>query len=61
VLDVLAREQAELAARGIPEAIVSVGARLPHADLLDTFGDPATLYGAVGHQAQVVVLYRRAS
>ena len=60
LMDAMAREQAELAATGIPERIVAVGALLPDADLLDPFGAPATLYGTVGDQPAVVVLYRGA-
>ena len=58
LMDAMAREQAELAAAGIPERIVAVGALLPDADLLDPFGAPATLHDRVGDQAAVVVLYR---
>jgi peroxiredoxin len=60
VMDVMAREQAELAAAGIPEGIIAVGALLPDADLLDPFGAPTTLYSAIGDQVAVVVLYRGA-
>ena len=52
-----AREQAELAAGGIPEGIIAAGAVLPDADLLDPFGTPATLHDVIGDQP-AVVLYR---
>jgi hypothetical protein len=58
VMDAFAGEQAELAARGIPEGIIAAGAMLPDADLLDPFGAPASLHGAVRNQPAVVVLYR---
>ena len=54
------REQAELAAAGIPDGVIAVGALLPDADLLDPFGAPATLHDAIGDQPAVVVLYRGA-
>jgi peroxiredoxin len=60
VMGVFAREQAELAAGGIPEAVIAAGAVLPDADLLDRFGAPATLHHAIGDQPAVVVLYRGA-
>jgi peroxiredoxin len=60
VMDAFAGEQAELAARAIPKGIIAAGAMLSDADLLDPFGSPASLYGAVGNQPAVVVLYRGA-
>ncbi len=55
-----AGEQAELAARGIPDGVIAAGALLPDADLLDPFGAPATLHDAIGDRSAVVVLYRGA-
>ena len=60
VMGAFAREQAELAADGIPEAVIAVGAVLSDADLLDRFGAPATLHDAIGDRPAVVVLYRGA-
>jgi len=57
VMGAFAREQAELAAGGIPEGIIAAGAVLPDADLLDPFGTPATLHDVIGDQP-AMVLYR---
>jgi peroxiredoxin len=55
-----AREQAELAAGGIPAGVIAVGALLPDADLLDPHDAPTTLHDAIRDQPAVVVLYRGA-
>ena len=60
VMGAFAREQAELATGGIPQAVIAAGAVLPDADLLDRFGAPATLHDAIGVRPAVVVLYRGA-
>jgi hypothetical protein len=60
VMGVFAREQAELASRGAPEGVLSAGATLPDADLLDAHGTATTLYHALGDQVAVVVFYRGA-
>jgi hypothetical protein len=41
-MGVFAREQAELAAGGIPDGVIAAGALLPDADLLDPLGAPVT-------------------
>ncbi len=56
-MGVFAREQAELAAGGIPDGVIASGALLPDADLLDPLGAPVTLHDAIGDQRAVVVLY----
>jgi peroxiredoxin len=54
------REQAELAASGVPEGVIEVGATLPDAKLIDPHGATTTLYKALGDQAAVLVFYRGA-
>lgn len=58
--DAFTREQAELAAAGLPDGITSVGAVLADADLLDLHGTATTLYAATGDTTSVVVFYRGA-
>ena len=53
-------ERAALAAAGIPAGVLSVGATLPDAHLLDPHGAPTRLYGALGAALAVVVFYRGA-
>jgi hypothetical protein len=55
---VFAREQAELAAGGIPDGVIAPGALLPDADPFDPLGAPAMLHDATGNQRAVVVSYR---
>ncbi len=55
-----AREQAELAASGLPAGIAPAGTVLPDAGLLDMHGTPTTLYAAVGGGTSVLVFYRGA-
>jgi peroxiredoxin len=52
------REQADLAAHGIPNGVAATGASLPDADLLDAHGTPATLYSVTGGRPAVIVFYR---
>jgi peroxiredoxin len=59
-MGVFAREQAELAAGGIPDGVIASGALLPDADLFDPLGAPAMLHDAIRDQPTVVVSYRRA-
>jgi hypothetical protein len=59
-MGVFAREQAELAAGGIPDGVIASGALLPDADLFDPLGAPAMLQDAIRDQRAVVVLYRGA-
>jgi len=60
VMGAFSREQAELAARGVPEGVIEVGATLPDAKLIDPHGATTTLYKALGDQAAVLVFYRGA-
>jgi peroxiredoxin len=53
-----AREQAELAASGLPAGIAPAGTVLPDADLLDLHGTPTTLYAAAGDGTSVLVFHR---
>jgi peroxiredoxin len=54
------REQAHLAAAGLPSGIAAAGSTLPDAELLDTDGSTTTLYAATGDRPAVVVFYRGA-
>ena len=60
VMGAFAREQAELAAGGVPGGIAPAGTVLPDAELLDVHGAPTTLYAAAGEGASVLVFYRGA-
>ncbi|HEX3959281.1 MAG TPA: peroxiredoxin-like family protein [Trebonia sp.] len=53
-----AREQAELAASGLPAGIAAAGTVLPDAGLLDLHGAATTLYAAAGDGTSVLVFYR---
>jgi peroxiredoxin len=55
-----AREQAGLAAGGLPAGIAPAGTVLPDAELLDVHGAPTTLTAAVGGGRAVLVFYRGA-
>jgi len=55
-----AREQAELAAGGVPAGVAQAGTVLPDAELLDVDGAATTLYAAVGDGPAVLVFYRGA-
>jgi peroxiredoxin len=55
-----AREQAELAATGVPDGIAPAGTVLPDAELLDVHGAATTLYAAAGDGTAVLVFYRGA-
>ena len=59
-IDAFAREQAELAAGGLPAGIAQAGAVLPDAELLDVHGAATTLYAIAGGGASVLVFYRGA-
>jgi peroxiredoxin len=54
------REQAMLAASGLPPGVAAVGTIVPDARLLDPQGAATTLYAATGHRTAVVVFYRGA-
>jgi len=58
VMSAFTREQAGLAAQGVPDGVISVGATLADAELLDSHGATTTLYEALGDQAAVLVFYR---
>jgi peroxiredoxin len=58
VMGAFSREQAELAANGVPEGVIEVGATLPDAKLIDPHGATTTLYEALGDQVAVLVFYR---
>jgi peroxiredoxin len=44
----------------VPDNVISVGQRLPDADLLDVHGAPTTLLAALGGRGAVLVFYRGA-
>jgi peroxiredoxin len=58
VMGAFSREQADLAAKGVPDGVIEVGATLPDADLLDPHGATTTLYQSLGDQVAVLVFYR---
>jgi peroxiredoxin len=60
VMGAFAREQADLAAAGLPTGIAPVGTVLPDAELLDVHGSPITLSEVVGDGTSVLLLYRGA-
>ena len=60
VMGAFRREQAELAAAGLPEGIAASGTVIADADLLDAHGAATSLYAATGDAASVVVFYRGA-
>jgi peroxiredoxin len=60
VMGAFTREQAELAAKGVPDGVIEVGAKLPDAEMLDPHGAVTTLYEALGDEVAVLVFYRGA-
>jgi peroxiredoxin len=60
VMGAFGREQAALAAAGVPDGIVAPGTQIPDTGLLDVHGSPTTLYAATGDRAAVLVFYRGA-
>jgi peroxiredoxin len=60
VMGAFRREQAGLAAAGLPDGIAPVGTVIADADLLDAHGAPTSLYAATGDAASVAVFYRGA-
>ncbi|HEY1831698.1 MAG TPA: peroxiredoxin-like family protein [Acidimicrobiales bacterium] len=58
VMGAFTREQAELAAKGVPEGVIAVGATLPDAELIDPYGATTALHKALGDQVSVLVFYR---
>jgi peroxiredoxin len=60
VMGAFRREQAGLAAVGLPDGIARVGTVIADADLLDAHGAATSLYAATGDAASVAVFYRGA-
>jgi peroxiredoxin len=60
VMGAFAREQAGLAAGGVPVGVAPAGTVLPDAELLDVHGVATTLYAAAGGGTSVLVFYRGA-
>jgi peroxiredoxin len=60
IMGAFTREQADLAAQGIPNGVAAAGTDLPDADLLDVHGTPTTLYAATDGRPAVIVFYRGA-
>jgi peroxiredoxin len=58
VMGAFGREQAALAAAGVPAGVASAGTRLEDAGLLDVYGASTSLYTALGDGTAVVVFYR---
>lgn len=54
------REQAMLAARGLPAEVAAAGTLVPDTGLLNPYGAATTLYAATGNRTAVVVFYRGA-
>jgi hypothetical protein len=55
VMGAFGREQAELAAAGLPDGIAAAGTLVADGTLLDPHGTPTTLYGATGGGGSVLV------
>ncbi len=60
VMGAVAREQADLVAKGTPAGVIEVGASLPDAELRDPHGAAMTLHDALGDRVSVLVFYRGA-
>ena len=58
LMGAFSREQAELAAAGVPAGVAAPGTQLADAELLDAHGAPASLYKAAGDGTAVLVFYR---
>jgi len=58
LLGAFGREQAALAAAGLPDGIAAAGTEIPDAGLLDVHGSPTTLYAATADRTAVLVFYR---
>ena len=58
VMGAFGREQAELAAAGVPAGIATPGTELADAKLLDVHGEPTSLHAAAGDGPAVLVFYR---
>ena len=60
VMGAFAREQAALAAAGIPDGVAAPGTLIPDAGLLDVHGSPTTLHTVTADRPAVLVFYRGA-
>ena len=60
VMGAFGREQAALAAVGVPAGVAEVGTPVADAGLLDVHGTPTSLYAAAGGGTAVLVFYRGA-
>ena len=60
VMGAFTRERADLAARGVPDGVIEMGATLLDAELTDPHGALTTLYRSLGDQVAVLVFYRGA-
>jgi len=60
VMGAFGREQATLAAAGVPDGVAAPGTLIPDAGLLDVDGSPTTLYAVTGDRTAVLVFYRGA-
>jgi peroxiredoxin len=60
VMGAFGREQAELAAAGVPTGVAAPGTPLADAELLDVHGQPASLHAATADAPAVLVFYRGA-
>jgi peroxiredoxin len=60
VMGAFGREQAALAAAGVPDGVATAGTQIPDASLLDVHGSPTTLYAATADRTAVLVFYRGA-
>jgi peroxiredoxin len=58
VMGAFGREQAALAAAGVPAGVAPVGTPLADANLLDVHGAPTSLHAAAGDGTAVLVFYR---
>jgi len=58
VMGAFGREQAALAAAGVPAGVAGPGTQLADTGLLDVHGVPTSLYAAVGDGPAVLVFYR---
>jgi peroxiredoxin len=58
IMGAFTREQAGLAAGGLPPGVIEVGATLPDAELLDAHGATTSLYAALAGRLSVLVFYR---
>ena len=60
VMGAFGREQAALAAAGVPDGVAAPGTQILDASLLDVHGSPTTLYATTSDRAAVLVFYRGA-